>query len=93
MGRPRFAAFDIGGELWETVQLRCAAQAAEHRDQHQVADGERFSIDPLVIAECILEILKTAMQIFDELGVARLRPVAIGLENVVDRDCHDERLY
>ena len=93
MRRPRLAAFDIGGELWEAVQLRRAAQAAQYRDQHQIADGERFPVDPLVVAERHLETLKTAMQILDDRGVTGLRPVAIGLENVVNRERHDERLH
>ena len=50
VGRPRFAAGDIGGEVRIFVQHTRCFQPEQHRHHHQVARAER-TIEPVCIAK------------------------------------------
>jgi hypothetical protein len=91
-GRPCFAALHVSSESVKISELPAAICDPQHRDHHQVADGEAVAFEPWLVAQPIRELLQPQPSEMLKRGLGRLRPLLIGENDIEECAKLDERL-
>jgi RNA polymerase sigma-70 factor, ECF subfamily len=91
-GRPRFAAGDIGAEVWMVVEQARSVQPAQHRHHHQVAGAER-PVEPVGTPEPAGEVAEPVTDAIVEDAQALLVPALVALHVPGQLALDDRRLH
>ena len=70
------------------VEDPCAAQAAQHRDHHEITEGKIAAIECRLLSKSLGQVFEACMKIVQHLGPARFGPFPIGLEYVDNGELH-----
>src|ERR1700674_5594328 len=91
-GRPRGAAFDIGGEALLACDDVGVLQDSQHGRHHQITRSEAVTIEVGFVAERLGERGQALLHKRYRPWAAQLRPFLIRVKEIDQGDVHNERL-
>src|SRR6478672_4745497 len=91
-GRPRGAAFDIGGEALLACDDVGVLQDSQHGRHHQITPSEAVTIEVRFVAERLGKRRQALLHKLYRPSAAQLRPFLIRVKEIDQGDVHNKRL-